>query len=174
MTNTIVPLQVALFHVCVLQDVPRRLIENETLGQQCANKSELRISLLTSAEAARRLPVPPRSGPSLNKSLTQTTGNREEEPVLSLGAKRSATVAAMESCVPHGSAFARKPTDTLSLELFSWPLPQDKSRDLAAFFGDRAESILYIARVAAAGSQPKVVGQAARPPEALDGADPAS
>ena len=51
-------------------------------------------------------------------------------------------------------------------------LSQDEPRDLAPFFGDGPQSFLRLARVATAGSQAEVIGQAAWTREAFDRTDP--
>jgi len=58
------------------------LIETEGHEERTTKESGLRISLLTSANAPRRLLIPSNYDTSLNKELTQITSNREEEPVL--------------------------------------------------------------------------------------------
>src|SRR5262249_54468172 len=52
-------------------------------------------------------------------------------------------------------------------------LRQQPSRPAAARLGDAPQPLVVLAAVAAAGGEPPVVGQAVRPREALDPADPA-
>ena len=61
----------------------------------------------------------------------------------------------------------------ITLQKVQDQLPQDEPCDLAAFFGDRTQPILHVARVTATGRYPKVVRQTARPRETFDGTDPA-
>lgn len=58
------------------------LIETESSGEQTTRESELHISPLASANDSGRLLGPDHPDSSLNKTVAQTTTNREEEPVL--------------------------------------------------------------------------------------------
>ncbi len=58
------------------------LVETEGPCEQTTRESQRPISLLTSANDSGRLPGPAHLDSSLNTNFTQTTANREEEPVL--------------------------------------------------------------------------------------------